>query len=221
MSGEKTIETFPVVDMGFTFEEDKVGLAEEVRCQAGETGLGVCWRIEDFSGQVTRGGDDDESEPGLSVNGPNDHRSQVGTLVKDRNTAQFATGPFRLVFFDARGLEKIKEWSHERDFPRWTGDGALEPYVFTCSSCISSCIVHSAFCILHSAFCGSINCAPCGHTLVIQHETQKEGQGNGPQTEAIVGSFYKPSVGSVERDVKLGICERRRETVVHRHARAR
>jgi hypothetical protein len=54
-----------------------------------------------------------------------------GSLVEDRDTAQLATVPFRLVLGEL-GIHRLEEGAHERDLVGRTNDVALEVVVLDC-----------------------------------------------------------------------------------------
>jgi hypothetical protein len=54
-----------------------------------------------------------------------------GSLVEDRDTAQLATVPFRLILGEL-GIHRLEEGAHERDLVGRTDDVALEVVVLDC-----------------------------------------------------------------------------------------
>jgi hypothetical protein len=60
-------------------------------------------------------------------------RGKGGSLVEDRDTAQLATVPFRLVLGEL-GIDGLEEGAHERDLVGRTDDVALEVVVLDCCS---------------------------------------------------------------------------------------
>ena len=51
--------------------------------------------------------------------------------MEDGNTAQLTAIPFGFVFVEL-GIDRLKEWAHERDLESWTDNGASEVKVSHC-----------------------------------------------------------------------------------------
>jgi len=88
--------------------------------------------------------------------------------VKDRDTAQRSAHPFRVVFCELR-VHGFEEWSNEGDFECRSDNVALlrDVLVYSQSAIRSSSVLPGAL------------------TLVVDHQSDKQGQQDGQQTETL------------------------------------
>lgn len=95
-------------------------------CNIHNTRLNESRRVEDLSGHITAGSNDNESAATLGQSITN--LNLVCILVENRYTAQFAARPFCLVL-SKLGIHRFEERTDKGDLECWTNDRALLPKI--------------------------------------------------------------------------------------------
>lgn len=104
-ASEQAVETLAVLDVRLAVQEDPVLGAEELDGDVDDARLHVRGGVEDLTGHVAGGGDDDE-------------------LVEDADAAQGSGQPFGVVFLEF-GPDALEEWTDEGDLPGGADELAL------------------------------------------------------------------------------------------------
>lgn len=67
LTGEQAIETFPIINVGFAIQENPIGRSKDFGSDVYDSRLHESGRIEDFSGKISLGCDDNKSAWNVSV----------------------------------------------------------------------------------------------------------------------------------------------------------